>query len=38
LRPKKCSAFSLIGRKKTSFTAGTLGEINFELVDKIMEI
>jgi len=30
LRPKKCSAFSLIGRKKTSVTAGTLGEIIFQ--------
>jgi len=25
---KKCSAFFLIGRKKTSVTAGTLGDID----------
>jgi len=34
LRPKKCFAFFLIGRKKTSVTAGTLGETFAKLLEN----
>jgi hypothetical protein len=38
LRPKKCFAFFLIGRKKTSVTAGTLGAIWAKINQKGIEL